>query len=398
MRENSTVRAVRNFWIFSHAVTFALLLCLIAQSAIGAQAGSAAELAADRSAPSAAAASPSAEGSKNASSSNPSEKNTQAAKTSVCDETVSGGKQLSLEELTIFNGDDSSANEERKKDIAKRVFDETGLVKPRPMSTKEKDRLRKAFDEGSASKYSVQELLDAGVFKFKPIVNLHPKCSSSEDDKSVRLRDGSALDIDNASWGKKSIPAKIVYGVMHSTEDGDAGASKTIDYWNNDCSAGKRSSSTPFVVDRNDDIYVTADFESRWQRHCSSKLTGIPGVVNWNSVGVEITHSTEKQLDYTNEQMLNVARLWTYILQRAQIPDSKIYTHAELQGHLPKDHVSFRTDPEGFDWARFGKDMNELRKMSGLKPPVDTDLAEGSGKTVPQKAIEDAFFDTQPRS
>jgi len=377
------MQAMRHFWSFSQVAPFALLYFLLAQPGMGAQVdpGKGAD----------------AVSSTNALPSN-SPETKQPAKDPVGHDTVSGGKQLTLEELTIFNDGDSSVSDERKKDIAKRIFDETGLLKPRPISTVEKEKLQKAFDEGRASKYSVQELLDAGVFKFKPIVNLHPKCSMSEDDKSVRLRDGAVLDIDNASWGKKSIPAKIVYGVMHSTEDGDAGASKTIDYWNNDCSAGKRSSSTPFVVDRSDDIYVTADFESRWQRHCSSKLTGVPGVVNWNSVGVEITHSTEKQLDYTNEQMLNVARLWTYILQRAQIPDSKIYTHAELQGHLPKDHVSFRSDPEGFDWARFGKDMNELRKKSGLKPPVDIDLADGSAKTVPQKAIEDAFLDMQPKS
>lgn len=306
--------------------------------------------------------------------------------------TAGGGIQLTLDDLAIFNGNDATISKEKKADIAQRVFGETGLVKARPMSDKLKSKLRKAFDDGKASKYTVQQLLDAGVFTFKPVLNLHPKCSVSDDDKSVRLRDGNAVEIDNASWGKKSIPAKIVYGVMHSTEDGDAGASKTIDYWNNDCSAGKRSSSTPFVVDRGPEIYVTADFETRWQRHCSSKLTGVPNVVNWNSVGVEITHSTEKKLDYTDEQMMNVARLWTYILQRAQIPDSKIYTHAELQGHLPKDHVSFRSDPEGFDWSRFGRDMNLLRKKSGLKAPVDPELAEDAPRTVPQQAIEDAFI------
>ena len=301
-------------------------------------------------------------------------------------------KQLTLAELDIFNSDDPQVSAEVKAEIAARIQEETGLVKARPMPAKMKRKLTKAFDEGRAGKYSVQELLDAGVFTFKPIANLHPKCPESEDEKSIRKRDGKALEVDNATWGKKNIPAILVYGVMHSTEDGDAGASKTIDYWNRDCSAGKRSSSTPFVLGRclnGRELFVTADFETRWQRHCSSKLTGVEPIVNWNSIGIEASHDTEKNIDYTDEEMTNLARLWTYVQERGMIADSKLITHGELQGHLPKDHVSFRSDPEGFNWKRFGTDMIMLRKKSGFKPPVDP-ADNDKKKTIPQKAIEDA--------
>lgn len=303
--------------------------------------------------------------------------------------------KLTLEDLAIFNSDAPAVSAEKKQAIADLIKEETGLVKARPMPEKEKRKLKKAFDKGRASKYTVQELIDAGVFIFKPIANVHPNCIcfKAEDDCSIRKRDGKALEVDNATWGKQNIPAILIYGVMHSTEDGDAGASKTIDYWNTDCSKGKRSSSTPFVVGfcrEGREIYVTADFESRWQRHCSSKLTGIEPIVNWNSIGVEAAHDTEKKMDYTDAEMLNLARLWTYIKQRGNIPDSKIYTHGELQGHLPKDHVSFRSDPEGFDWTRFGKDMIALRKSSGLKPPVDPKDAKLEKKSLPLKALEDA--------
>ena len=234
----------------------------------------------------------------------------------------------------------------------------------------------------------MQQLLDAGVFIFRPILNLHPDAINSEDDKSVLKRDGKDLEVDNSVWGKKNIAATVLYGVMHSTEDGAAGASATIDMWNNDAAAGKRSASTPFVVGRSlsgPEIFVTADFETRWQRHCSSKLTARPGLVNWNSVGVEMEHSTEEKIDYTKAEIKNTARLWTYIQQRARIPDHKLVTHGELQGYLPKEHVSYRCDPEGFPWSQFGKEMIRLRKESGFKPPPSP---ESDVKTIPQIVLQ----------
>jgi hypothetical protein len=278
--------------------------------------------------------------------------------------------------------------ESTRNDIASRIKEETGLEKPRPLSKKERKKIEQDFNNGRASKYSVQQLVDAGVFRFKPIINLHPSCASSEDDKSVRKRDGKELEIDNSVWGKKNPAATLAFGVMHSTEDAGAGAATTIDIWNRDAAAGKRSSSAPFVVGRSlatPEIYASADFETRWQRHCSSKLTSRPGLVNWTSVGVEMEHSTEKNIDYTDAEIKNTARLWTYIQQRAGIPDNKIVTHTEIQGHLPKDHISFRSDPEGFDWSKFGKEMVRLRRESGFAPPPSP---ESEVKTIPQVVLK----------
>jgi hypothetical protein len=297
-------------------------------------------------------------------------------------------RQLTLADLKTFNDDDRSVSETARNDITSRVIAETGLEKPRPMPDREKKRIAKAFEQGLAANYDVQQLVDAGVFKFRPIVNLHPNSLKNVDDKSVRRRDGKELEIDNSVWGKKNLPAVAQYGVMHSTEDGAAGASRTIDMWNNDASAGQRSSSTPFVVGRSLDgpeIYVTADFETRWQRHCSSKLTARPGLVNWTSVGVEMEHSTEKDIDYTDAEIRNSACLWTYIQQRAKFPDNKLVTHGELQGYLPKDHVSFRSDPEGFDWSKFGKEMLRLRKKSRFEPPQSP---VSDVKTIPQVVLQ----------
>lgn len=295
-------------------------------------------------------------------------------------------RQLTLADLKTFNDNEANVPEPARKDIAMRIKAETGLEKPRAMPFSEKKKILAEFNKGKAGKYTVQQLVDAGVFKFKPIVNLHPNCMKTDDDKLVRPRDGRELEIDNAVWGKKNVAATLLYGVMHSTEDGGAGAARTVDMWNADGAAGKRSSSAPFVVGRTgNDIYVTADFESRWQRHCSSKLTARPGLVNWSSVGVEMEHSTEKNIDYTDGEILTSARLWTYIQERAGIPDYRLVTHTEIQGYLPKDHISFRSDPEGFNWLKFGQYMMKLRRAGDFEPPPSpvTEV-----KTIPQVVLQ----------
>lgn len=301
----------------------------------------------------------------------------------------SSDRQLTYDDVKKFLDLKSLSAGERDWLIAK-VKAETGLENPRAMSKKQRKKISKAFENGSAAEFSVQDLIDAGVFTFRPISNVHPKAPTSDEDKSILLRDGKELEVENSVWGKKLVPANLSYGVMHSTEDGFADAAKTIDIWNKDCSDGKRSSSTPFVLGRclhGRDILVTADFESRWQRHCSSKLTAKPNVVNWNSIGVEMEHSTEKNVDYTKAETKEAARLWTYIQQRAKLTDNNIVTHGELQGHLPKDHKSFRTDPEGFDWELFSREMLRLRKRSKYEPPTSD---ASSRKTKPQLAIEKA--------
>lgn len=306
-----------------------------------------------------------------------------------CVTASSRDRQLTLDDVKKFlDPKDLSAAELAW--LTNKVKDETGLEKPRPMPKKQQRKIAKAFENGSASPYSVQDLIDAGVFIFRPISNVHPKAPTSDEDKSILARDGKDLEVENSVWGKKSVPANLMYGVMHSTEDGFADAATTIDIWNKDCSEGKRSSSTPFVLGRclkGRDILVTADFESRWQRHCSSKLTAKPNVVNWNSIGVEMEHSTEKNIDYTKAETLEAARLWTYIQQRAKLSDNNIVTHGELQGHLPKDHKSFRTDPEGFDWNLFSKEIVRLRKRNKYQP-IASDSS--SLKTKPQIEIEKA--------
>lgn len=303
-------------------------------------------------------------------------------------------KQLNLSDLKIFESSDASIPQVVRDEVIARIKEETNLEPPRSMAAGEKKKIAEAFNEGKAANYNVQQLVDAGVFKYKPILNLHPNCPVSDDDKSVRPRDGKEVEIDNAVWGKKNLPAILTYGVIHSTEDITDDAAVVIDEWNQDASAGKRSSSTPFVVGRcvnGPEIYVTADFESRWQRHCSSKLTSRPNLVNWTSIGVEMVHSTERKVDYTDEEIKNAARLWTYIQQRAKIPDNYLITHGEIQGHLPKDHKSFRTDPEGFYWDKFAAEMIRLRKQSGFNPPPSD---PSQPKTMPQKALEQAAFIT----
>lgn len=296
-------------------------------------------------------------------------------------------RQLTLADLNAFNSDDDSLSKEQMQDISDRIKEETGLEKPRKMPSKQRLTILRAFDLGQASAYSVQELIDAGVFRFMPVANLHPNAKNNDEDISIHKRDGKELEVDNSVWGKKMIPAELKFGVMHSTEDGGADAVGTIDSWNYDCSQGLRSSSTPFVVGRCLDgpkIYVTADFETRWQRHCSSKLTSRPGLVNWDSIGIEMAHSTEQKLNYTDLEIINAARLWTYVQERAKFPDNRLITHGEIQGHLPKDHKSYRTDPEQFDWKTFAKEMVSLRKKANFQPPA-SDPAEGSSK--PQQEI-----------
>lgn len=307
---------------------------------------------------------------------------------------IPGTPQLTLDDLKIFESDDPNVPQEKRNEIAERIKQETGLVRPRPMPEKEKKKMLKAFKNGRAAKYSVQELLDAGVFQFKPILNLHPNCPTSDDDKSVRMRDGRDLAIENDYWGKKNLPAVIRFGVMHSTEDGLPLASQIPNAWNKDCSKGNRSSSTPFVVGRcvdtkGPEIVVTADYETRWQRHCSSKLTSRPELVNWTSIGIEMIHSDEngKKIDYTDEEVKNAARLWTYVQQRTPFPDSCFITHGEIQGHLPKEHKSFRSDPVDFPWEKFAKEVNRLRKVSKFEPPASD---ESAPLTKPQQAISDA--------
>lgn len=306
--------------------------------------------------------------------------------------------QLNPVDLQKFN---SGIKNKEWLQIKKAIRKETGLVPARSLSLEEKRLRQKAFDEGKAGKYTVQQLVDAEVFKFYPVANLHPKALASDDDKSIRLRNGKALEVNNSVWGKKLIRACLLYGVMHSTEDGKLGARGTIDSWNNDCAAGKRSSSTPFVVGRSlneAEIYVTADFERRWQRHCSSALTQVEPVVNWNSIGIEMEHSSLEKLDYTETELDAVARLWTYVQQRSGIADKCIYTHAELQGHLPKEHKSFRSDPEEFNWNLYAEKILRLRKGAGYEPPAGGKRSgrksSNSNREMPDtrfsKSLEDA--------
>lgn len=306
---------------------------------------------------------------------------------------IASNQQLTLSDLKIFETDDPAVPKEKRDEIAARIKEETGLEKPRSMPVHKKSKLLKAFNNGRASEYTVQELLDAGVFQFKPILNFHPNSVAQVDDKSVRPRDGKDLEIDNETWGKKSLPAVLRFGVMHSTEDAATNAAWVVDSWNHDSTAGKRSSSAPFIVGRCTDvkspeIVVSADFESRWQRHCSSKLTNRPELVNWTSVGVEMVHSTERKVDYTDEEIKNAARLWTYIQQRAKFADNCLITHGEIQGHLPKDHISFRTDPEGFPWDKFADEMVKLRKKSKFQPPASDETLP---PTKPQAAISESL-------
>lgn len=308
------------------------------------------------------------------------------------------GDQLTLSDLSTFNDDDPKLSQEQKAWIVKKIKEETGLEKPRPMSAKQKKTIARAFESGKASQYSVQELVDAGVFIFRPIANVHPNALKNDEDKSLLPRDGKPLEVDNATWGKQMIPSSILFGVMHSTEDGLADAATTIDIWNKDCAAGKRSSSTPFVLGRclnGPDIFVTADFEPRWSRHCSSKLTSRPLLTNWSSIGVEMEHSTDQKIDYTEAETKYAAKLWTYIQQRAKLPDNCIITHGEIQGHLPLDHKSYRTDPEGFDWKTFAKEMVRLRKLSKINPPY-ADTERMSSITKPEQAIVDAMGGARP--
>ena len=309
-------------------------------------------------------------------------------------------KQLTLRDLANFEDEDSTIGVQERADISRRIKEETGLEMPRAMPEKQKRHMANLWKQGKAGEFSVQELVDAGVFIFHPVANVHPNAVKNDEDKTLLQRDGREIEVDNIVWGKKMVPASCLFGVMHSTEDGADGASVTIDTWNNDCAAGKRSSSTPFVLGRcvgGRDLYVTCDFETRWSRHCSSKLTARPGVVNWDSIGVEMEHSTEKKIECTPAQTREAACLWTYIQQRAKLPDSRLITHGELQGHLPKDHKSYRTDPEGFDWAMFGRQIKKLRKNSKFDPnKFSADLPPSlvsleradEAKTKPQAAIE----------
>ena len=178
--------------------------------------------------------------------------------------------------------------------------------------------IRKSFAQGTSSKYSPQQLVKAGVFKFQPL------------NGGIFQRSGSVKHI-----------------ILHSTEtESPADAPRVIKSWNN---RGRSHPGAQYIVDRNGIIYQTVD-PKYGTVHVNVNRTKF-GVTNDNSIGIEIVRSGKQK--YTKPQMESVACLVSYLQERYDIGRSKVLAHGYVQ-------PSTRRDPVNFNWTAFNQDLAYL--------------------------------------
>jgi hypothetical protein len=171
---------------------------------------------------------------------------------------------------------------------------------------------RRAFEEGTAGKYSYTALSSAGVFIEKPM-----------------------------SGGTYARRDSVQYIILHSTETGSiADAEKVISSWS--ALGHGRHAGAQFVVDRDGTIYSTVNPDLA-ASHINVKKA-LAGYTNDNSIGIEIVRTGRQA--YTQSQVSSVVRLVAYLQEHYGLPDNRVTTHHHVQ---PSD----RSDPVGFDLAAF---------------------------------------------
>ena len=180
-----------------------------------------------------------------------------------------------------------------------------------------------AFDNGQGSKYTPQELVQAGVFTEEP------------------LRGGIFI---------RREPVKYI--ILHSTETGrPADAVRVIHSWNR----GMRHPGAQYIVDRDGTIYQTVDPEYGTVHVDIHRTLG--GVNNDNTVGIEIVHTGEQE--YTAKQLDKVTKLVSYLQGRFSVTDDHILRHGDVQ---PSD----RHDPVAFDFPGFMTAKSNLRSQMAM--------------------------------
>ncbi len=197
-----------------------------------------------------------------------------------------------------------------------------------PYSASTAKTLRQAFNSGDSEKYSPQQLVKAGVFKYYPL-----------------------------SGGIFERSAAIKNIVIHSTETArEADAKRVVRSWN---IRGLRHAGAQYVVDRDGSIYQTVDPKFATV-HVDINKTRY-GVTNNNSIGIEIVRSGKQT--YTDKQMDSVEKLVAYLQNRYDVSRKQVVAHGYVQ---PSD----RSDPVGFDWNRFFYNVAYLRsgQTTALKP------------------------------
>jgi Negative regulator of beta-lactamase expression len=205
-------------------------------------------------------------------------------------------------------------------------FDKT----PYPVTTSA--TIRQQFAQGSSSKYSPQQLVRAGVFKFQPLCG------------GIFQRQGSIKHI-----------------ILHSTEtESPADARRVILSWNN---RGRSHPGAQYIVDRNGIIYQTVD-PAYGTVHVNVNRTRF-GVTNDNSVGIEIVRAGKQK--YTRPQMESVACLVTYLQGRYEIGRSRVLAHGYVQ-------PSTRRDPVNFNWTAFNQDLAFLSTGQSIASVPDTTI------------------------
>lgn len=176
-----------------------------------------------------------------------------------------------------------------------------------------------AFKSGDSGHYTPQQLVKAGVFQHYPLTG-----------------------------GIFKRKEKVKHVILHSTETAKtADAKRVIRSWNN---RGLRHPGAQYVVDRDGSIYQTVD-PTYATVHVNINRTRL-GVNNDNSIGIEIVRTGNQK--YTESQLESVVRLVSYLQDRYEIPRQKVLAHGYIQ---PSD----RTDPVGFDWHKFNKDVAFLQ-------------------------------------
>lgn len=194
---------------------------------------------------------------------------------------------------------------------------ENPLLSDESLSVVEQD-----FANGCADKYAPSTLIQAGVIESCP---LH--------------------------GGVFKRRADIKHIILHSTETARvADAQRVIASWNH---KGLRHAGAQFVVDRDGQIYCTAD-PTFGTTHVDNRRT-IHGVNNDNSIGIEIVRTGSQE--YSSDQLQSVVYLVRYLQDRFKVSDNCVLGHGQVQ---PSD----RSDPVNFNWQAFASDKQTLTRTA----------------------------------
>lgn len=213
-----------------------------------------------------------------------------------------------------------------------------------------------AFESGQCSKYTPQDLVQAGVFSDEP------------------LRGGIF---------KRRESVKFI--ILHSTETGrPADAVRVIHSWNR----GMRHPGAQYIVDRDGTIYQTVDPEYGTVHVDIHRTLG--GVNNDNTVGIEMVHTGNQE--YTAKQLDRVTKLVAYLQARYSVSDDHILRHGDVQ---PSD----RHDPVAFDWSSFMTAKASLHSQVAMsqKPNMSTIPSPLTPNSVEERVQEQVIENRAPR-